>query len=141
MEISTGFISSVTDAAMEDITAWQSRPIEPIYPVVFFDPLRVKMREDAVVRNKAIYLALSVLSDGRCDILGLWLERTDGAKFWMNVSNGRKISRVGYILIAANNGSERHARGAGCGVYPATTLQTCIVHQIRDSLDYATWEE
>ena len=80
-EVSPEFISSVTDAVMAEVTAWQGRPLEPMYPVVFFDALRVKIREDGVVRNKAIYLALGVLPDGTRDILGLWIENTEGAKF------------------------------------------------------------
>ena len=80
-EVSPEFISSVTDAVMAEVTAWQGRPLEPMYPVVFFDALRVKIREDAVVRNKAVYLALGVLPDGTRDILGLWIENTEGAKF------------------------------------------------------------
>jgi len=85
-EVSAEFISAVTEAVMAEVKAWQSRPLEPMYPVVFFDALRVKIREDAVVRNKAIYLALGVLPDGTRDILGLWIEGTEGAKFWMKVS-------------------------------------------------------
>ncbi|MEM5279336.1 IS256 family transposase, partial [Cupriavidus taiwanensis] len=81
-EVSPEFISSVTDAVMDEVTAWQARPLEVMYPVVFFDALRVKMREDGVVRNKAVYLALGVLPDGTRDILGLWIETTEGAKFW-----------------------------------------------------------
>jgi transposase-like protein len=81
------FISSVTDAVMAEVGAWQGRPLEPMYPVIFFDALRVKIREDAVVRNKAIYLALGVLPDGTRDILGLWIENTEGAKFWTKVFN------------------------------------------------------
>ena len=86
-EVSPEFISSVTDAVMAEVTAWQGRPLEPMYPVVFFDALRVKIREDAVVRNKAIYLALGVLPDGTRDILGLWIENTEGAKFCDVVSS------------------------------------------------------
>jgi len=80
-EVSPEFISCVTDAVMAEVTAWQSRPLQPMYPVVFFDALRVKIREDAVVRNKAVYLALGVLPDGTRDVLGLWIENTEGAKF------------------------------------------------------------
>ena len=80
-EVSPEFISSVTDEVMAEVSAWQSRPLEPMYPVVFFDALRVKIREDAVVRNKAVYLALAVLRDGTREILGLWIEGTEGAKF------------------------------------------------------------
>ena len=84
-EVSAEFISSVTDEVMAEVTAWQSRPLEPMYPVVFFDALRVKIRDEGVVRNKAIYLALGVLADGTRDVLGLWIENTEGAKFWLKV--------------------------------------------------------
>ena len=139
-EVSPEFISSVTDAVMAEVTAWQSRPLEPMYPVVFFDALRVKIREDAVVRNKAIYLALGVLPDGTRDILGLWIENTEGAKFWMKVFNDLKTRGVGDILIAVTDGLKGMPE-ALAAVFPATTLQTCIVHLIRNSLDYASWKD
>jgi len=140
VEVSPEFISSVTDAVMAEVTAWQARPLEPMYPVVFFDALRVKIREDAVVRNKAIYLALGVQPDGTRDILGLWIENTEGAKFWMKVFNDLKTRGVGDILIAVTDGL-RGMPEALAAVYPATTLQTCIVHLIRNSLDYAGWKD
>ncbi len=140
VEVSPEFISSVTDAVMAEVAAWQARPLEPIYPVVFFDALRVKIREDAVVRNKAIYLALGVLPDGTRDILGLWIEGTEGAKFWMKVFNDLKTRGVGDILIAVTDGLKGMPE-ALAAVYPATTLQTCIVHLIRNSLDYASWKD
>ena len=139
-EVSPEFISSVTDAVMTEVTAWQARPLEPMYPVVFFDALRVKIREDAVVRNKAIYLALAVLPDGHREVLGLWIENTEGAKFWLKVFNDLKTRGVGDILIAVTDG----LKGIGealAAVFPATTLQTCIVHLIRNSLDYAGWKD
>ena len=139
-EVSPEFISSVTDAVMAEVGAWQARPLEPMYPVVFFDALRVKIREDAVVRNKAIYLALGILPDGTRDILGLWIENTEGAKFWMKVFNDLKTRGVADILIAVTDG----LKGIGealSAVIPATTLQTCIVHLIRNSLDYASWKD
>jgi transposase-like protein len=140
VEVSAEFISSVTDAVMAEVTAWQARPLEPMYPVVFFDALRVKIREDAVVRNKAIYLALGILPDGTRDILGLWIEGTEGAKFWMKVFNDLKTRGVGDILIAVTDGLKGMAEALGA-VFPATTLQTCIVHLIRNSLDYASWKD
>ena len=139
-DVSPEFISSVTDEVMAEVTAWQARPLEPMYPVVFFDALRVKIREDAVVRNKAIYLALGVQPDGTRDILGLWIENTEGAKFWMKVFNDLKTRGVADILIAVTDG----LKGMGealAAVFPATTLQTCIVHLIRNSLDYASWKD
>jgi transposase-like protein len=139
-EVSPEFISSVTDAVMGEVTAWQARPLEAMYPVVFFDALRVKIREDAVVRNKAIYLALGVLPDGSRDILGLWIENTEGAKFWMKVFNDLKTRGVADILIAVTDGLKGIPEALGA-VFPATTLQTCIVHLIRNSLDYASWKD
>jgi putative transposase len=139
-EVSPDFISSVTDAVMAEVTAWQGRPLEPMYPVVFFDALRVKIREDAVVRNKAIYLALGVLPDGTRDILGLWIENTEGAKFWMKVFNDLKTRGVADILIAVTDGLKGIPE-ALAAVFPTTTLQTCIVHLIRNSLDYASWKD
>jgi transposase-like protein len=139
-EVSPEFISSVTEAVMAEVTAWQARPLEPIYPVVFFDALRVKIKEDAVVRNKAIYLALGVLPDGTRDILGLWIEGTEGAKFWMKVFNDLKTRGVNDILIAVTDGLKGMPEALGA-VFPATTLQTCILHLIRNSLDYASWKD
>jgi len=139
-EVSPEFISSVTDAVMTEVTGWQARPLEPMYPVIFFDALRVKIREDAVVRNKAIYLALGVLPDGTRDVLGLWIENTEGAKFWMKVFNDLKTRGVADILIAVTDGLKGIGEALGA-VFPATTLQTCIVHLIRNSLDYASWKD
>ncbi len=139
-EVSPEFISSVTDAVLAEVGAWQARPLEPMYPVVFFDALRVKIREDAVVRNKAIYLALGILPDGTRDILGLWIENTEGAKFWMKVFNDLKTRGVADILIAVTDGLKGIGEALGA-VFPATTLQTCIVHLIRNSLDYASWKD
>jgi len=102
--------------------------------------LRVKIRQDAVVRNKAIYLALGILPDGTRDILGLWIENTEGAKFWMKVFNDLKTRGVNDILIAVTDGLKGMAEALGA-VFPATTLQTCIVHLIRNSLDYASWKD
>ncbi|UXH79045.1 IS256 family transposase [Roseateles amylovorans] len=140
VDVSPELISSVTDAVMAEVGAWQARPLEPMYPVVFFDALRVKIREDAVVRNKAVYLALGVLPDGTRDILGLWIEGTEGAKFWMKVFNDLKTRGVNDILIAVTDGLKGMPEALSA-VYPATTLQTCIVHLTRRSLDYANWKD
>jgi len=140
VEVSAEFISSVTDAVMAEVTQWQSRPLEEMYPVVFFDALRVKIREDALVRSKAVYLALGMLRDGSRDILGLWIEGTEGAKFWMKVFNDLKTRGVQDILIAVTDGLKGMPEALAT-VFPATTLQTCIVHLIRNSLDYASWKD
>ena len=139
-DVAPDFISTVSDAVLAEITVWQSRPLEPMYPVIFFDALRVKIREDNVVRNKAVYLALGVCPDGTRDILGLWIENTEGAKFWLKVFNDLKTRGVDDILIAVTDGLKGMAEALATG-YPAATLQTCIVHLIRNSLDYASWRD
>ena len=140
VDVSPDLISSVTDAVMSEVTAWQSRPLEQVYPVVFFDALRVKIREDAVVRSKAVYLALGVLADGTRDTLGIWIENTEGAKFWMKVFNYLKTRGCNDILIAVTDGLKGMPEAVGA-VFAVTTLQTCIVHLIRNSLDYASWKD
>lgn len=138
--VSPDLISTVTDSVVAEVTAWQSRPLEAVYPVVFFDALRVKIRDEAVVRSKAIYLALAILPDGTRDILGLWIEQTEGAKFWMKVFADLKARGCQDILIAVTDGLKGMSE-ALAAVFPATTLQTCIVHLIRHSLDFGNWKE
>jgi putative transposase len=140
LEVSPDFISSVTEAVMSELTGWQSRPLERMYPVVMFDALRVKIRDEGVVRSKAVYLALGVLADGTKDILGIWIEATEGAKFWMRVFNDLKTRGCQDILIAVTDGLAGMGEALSA-VYPATTLQTCIVHLIRNSLSYAAWKD
>ena len=140
VDVSPDLISSVTDAVMSEVATWQARPLEAMYPVVFFDALRVKIRENGVVRNKAVYLALGVLADGTRDILGLWIENTEGAKFWMKVFNDMKTRGCNDVLIAVTDGLKGMGEALEV-VYPQTTLQTCIVHLIRNSLDYANWKD
>jgi transposase-like protein len=140
VEVSPDLISTVTDAVVAEVTAWQSRPLEPMYPVVFFDALRVKIRDEATVRSKAVYLALAVLPDGSREILGIWIEQTEGAKFWMKVFTDLKTRGCQDILIAVTDGLKGMSE-ALAAVFPATTLQTCIVHLIRHSLDFANWKE
>src|SRR5271155_1084142 len=139
-EVGHDLISTVTDGVLAELTAWQARPLEPVYPVVFFDALRVKTREDNVVRNKAVYLALGMRRDGTREILGLWIETTEGAKFWMKVFNDLKIRGVNDILIAVTDGLTGMPAALEA-VFPRTTLQSCIVHLIRNSLDYASWKD
>lgn len=140
VDVSPDLISTVTDAVVAEVTAWQARPLEPMYPVVFFDALRVKIRDEAVVRSKAVYLALAILPDGSRDILGIWIEQTEGAKFWMKVFTDLKTRGCLDILIAVTDGLKGMSEALGA-VFPATTLQTCIVHLIRHSLDFANWKE
>jgi putative transposase len=140
VEVSPDLISTVTDAVMAEVTAWQARPLEPMYPVVFFDALRVKIRDEATVRSKAVYHALAVLPNGTREILGLWIEQTEGAKFWMKVFTDLKVRGCQDILIAVTDGLKGMSE-ALAAVFPLTTLQTCIVHLIRHSLDFASARE
>lgn len=140
VDVSPDLISAVTDAVVAEVTAWQSRPLEPMYPVVFFDALRVKIRDEAVVRSKAVYLALAILPDGSRDILGIWVEQTEGAKFWMKVFTDLKTRGCQDILIAVTDGLKGMSDALNA-VFPDTTLQTCLVHLIRHSLDFANWKE
>ncbi len=111
-EASPDFISQVTDAVLDEVREWQGRPLEAVYPVVFFDALRVKIREDGVVRNKAVYLALGVRADGCWDVLGRWIEQTEGAKFWLKVFNDLKLRGCQDILIAVTDGLKGMAEAA-----------------------------
>ncbi len=140
VEVSPDLISTVTDAVVAEVTAWQARPLEPMYPVVFFDALRVKIRDEAVVRSKAIYLALAVRPDGTRDILGIWIEQTEGAKFWLKVFTDLKARGCQDSLIAVTDGLKGMSE-ALAAAFPATTLQTCLVHLIRKCLDFANWKE
>ena len=139
-QVSPDFISSVTDEVMAETLAWQSRPLEAMYPVVFFDALRVKIRGDGVVSNKAVYLALGIQADGQRDVLGIWIEQAEGAKFWLKVFNDLKTRGCHDILIAVVDGLKGLADAINV-VYPKTTVQTCIVHLIRNSLEYAGWKD
>jgi transposase-like protein len=138
--VSPDFISSVTDEVMAETLAWQNRPLEPMYPVVFFDALRVKIRGDGVVSNKAVYLALGIQADGQRDVLGLWIEQSEGAKFWLKVFNELKTRGCQDILIAVVDGLKGLAEAISTA-YPRTAVQTCIVHLIRNSLEYASYKD
>jgi putative transposase len=130
IEVSPDLISAVTDAVLEEVAAWQARPLEPVYPLIFFDALRVKIRNEGLVRNKAVHLALGVRADGTKEILGLWLEQNEGAKFWLRVMNELKNRGVEDVLIAVVDGLKGFPE-AITAVFPQTTVQTCIVHTIR----------
>ncbi len=102
--VSPDFISQVTDAVVDEVREWQVRPLESLYPVIFFDALRVKIRDEGTVKNKAVYLALGILPDGTKDILGIWIEQTEGAKFWLKVMTELKHRGVNDVLIASSMG-------------------------------------
>jgi putative transposase len=140
IEVSPDLISTVTDAVLEEVAEWQNRPLEPMYAIVFFDALRVKIRDEGTVRNKAIYLAVGVRADGRKEVLGLWIETTEGAKFWLRVMTEIKNRGTNDILVAVVDGLKGFPE-AITAVFPDTTVQTCVVHLIRNSLAFASWKE
>jgi putative transposase len=139
-EVSPDLISRVTDAVLEEVREWQSRPLDAVYPIVFFDALRVKIRDEGLVKNKAVYVALASNGDGEKDVLGLWIEQTEGAKFWLRVINELKARGVNDILIAVVDGLKGFPE-AITSVYPQTLVQTCIVHLIRNSLAFVSWKD
>jgi putative transposase len=128
-------ISRVTDAVMEDARAWQTRPLDDVYPVVFLDALVLKIRDGGSVQRKACYLALAITIDGDRDVLGIWFQDSEGAKFWMQVLSELKQRGVRDILICCVDGLKGFPDAIEA-VFPATTVQTCIVHLIRQSLRY-----
>jgi putative transposase len=140
IEVSPDLISTVTDAVLETVAEWQGRPLDNCYPLVFFDAIRVKIRDEGFVRNKAVYIALGILPDGTKDILGLWVEQTEGAKFWLRVMNELKARGVGDILIAVVDGLKGFP-DAITAVFPQATIQTCIVHLLRNSMSFASWKD
>lgn len=140
IDVSANLVSAVTESVMADALAWQSRPLESTYAIVYFDALRVKIRDEGLVRNKAVYLAIGVTCLGTKEILGLWIEQTEGAKFWMRVMTELKGRGVEDILIAVVDGLKGFPE-AITAVFPDTVVQTCIVHLIRYSMQFASWKE
>ncbi len=140
IDVSPDLISRITDTVMEAVTEWQNRPLEVCYPLVFFDAIRVKLRDEGFVRNKAVYIALGIQPDGTKEILGIWIEQTEGAKFWLRVMNELKNRGVADILIAGLDGLKSFP-DAITAVFPETTVQTRIVHLIRNSLSFCSWKD
>lgn len=140
LDVSPDLVSTITDAVLEAVAEWQNRPLEAMYSLVFFDALRVKIRDEGLVRNKAVYIALGVTPDGTKDILGLWIETSEGAKFWLRVMNELKNRGVDDILIAIVDGLKGFPEAINA-VFPHTIVQTCIVHLIRNSMDFASWKD
>jgi transposase-like protein len=139
-EVSPDLISRVTDAVLEEVKEWQTRPLDACYPIVFFDALRVKIRDEGLVRNKAVYVALALDTEGHKHVLGLWIEQTEGAKFWLKVMNDLKTRGVGDILIAVVDGLKGFPEAIGTA-FPETVVQTCIIHLIRNSLAFVSWKD
>ena len=140
VEVSRELISRVTDAVMDDVREWAKRPLEDIYPIVFLDCMVLKIRDGGSVQRKALYLALGVTLDGDRDVLGMWFQDTEGAKFWMQVLNDLKTRGVRDILICCVDGLKGFPEAIEA-IFPATTVQTCIVHLIRSSLKYVPRRE
>ena len=138
VEVSPSLISRVTDGVLEEVNAWQSRRLEPTWPIVYLDALVVKVRDDGVVGNKSAYLALGVNMEGRKEVLGLWIAQTEGAKFWLHVLTELKNRGVEDILVAVCDGLTGFP-DAIAAAFPQTTVQTCIVHMVRNSLRYVSW--
>lgn len=139
-EMSPEFISSVTDSVNEDVKEWQQRPLDTKYAIVFFDAVRVKMRDEGVVKNKAVHLALGMNIDGHREILGMWIEQNEGAKHWLKVMNDLRNRGVEDILIAVVDGLKGFPE-AITTIFPETVVQTCIVHLTRFSLSSCGWKE
>jgi putative transposase len=140
IEVSPELISAVTDAVLEEVAEWQNRPLEAVYPLIVFDAIRIKIRDEGFVRNKAVYIALGILAGGTKEILGIWIEQTEGAKFWLRVMNELKNRGVGDILIAIVDGLKGFPEAISA-VFPQTVVQTCIVHLIRHSLEFVSWKD
>jgi putative transposase len=140
IEVSADLVSAVTDAVLEEVTEWQNRPLEALYPLIFFDAIRIKVRDEGTVRNKAVYVALGVRPDGTKEILGLWIEQSEGAKFWLRVMNELKTRGVEDVLIAIVDGLKGFPE-AITAVFPQAQVQTCVVHLIRHALAFVSYKD
>ncbi len=138
-EVSPTLISSVTDAVIEEVKAWQARPLDALYPIVYLDCIHVKARDSGAVRVKAVYLALGINLAGEKELLGIWIAQTEGAKFWLAVVTELKNRGVQDIFIACVDGLKGFPEAIET-VYPKTAVQLCIVHMVRHSLNYVSWK-
>lgn len=140
LEVSPDLISTITDEVIEEVTRWQSRALEAMYPIVYFDALRLKIRDGGTVRNKAVYLALGIDAQGNKHVLGMWIEESEGAKFWLRVFNELRNRGLEDVLIAVVDGL-RGFPEAIQAVFPQAQIQTCVVHLIRNSLSHVGWKD
>jgi len=138
-EVSPTLISTVTDAVMDEAKAWQSRPLDALYPIVYLDCIHVKSRDAGVVKVKAVYLALGIDLTGNKQLLGLWIAQTEGAKFWLQVVTELKNRGVQDIFIACVDGLKGFPEAIE-SVYPQTAVELCLVHMVRHSLNYVSWK-
>jgi putative transposase len=140
VEVSPDLISSVTDSVLEEVRAWQNRPLDAVYPIVFMDALRVKIRDNGHVINKAVYMALGVNLDGHKEVLGLWVAKEEGAKFWLKVVTELKNRGLKDMFIACVDGLKGFPEAIE-SVYPETQVQLCVVHMVRNSLRFVPWKD
>lgn len=140
VEISPDLVSEVTEAVRDEISAWQQRPLASCYAVVWIDAIHLKIRDEGVVQTKAMYVAVGLNLDGNKEVLGLWIEATEGAKFWQRVLSELQGRALGDILILCCDGLKGLPQAVSA-VYPRTTVQSCVVHQIRYSLSFASWRD
>ena len=140
VDVTSAFISTVTNSVLDEVKQWQQRPLEPIYPVVYLDGLVVKNREDGIASNRCVYLALGINTEGRKELLGLWIAKNEGAKFWLSVMNELKNRGVNDIFIACCDGLKGFPEAIET-VFPKTKVQLCIVHQVRNSLKYVSYKQ
>jgi len=140
VEVSPSLISTVTDAVLDEVKAWQSRPLDEVYPIVYLDALVVKMRSEGRVENRAVYVAIGIAMEGHKEVLGLWTSANEGAKFWLQVLTELNNRGVKDIFIACVDGLKGFPQAIAT-VFPRTTVQLCIVHMVRASLNYVNWKE
>jgi len=139
-DVSASVISKVTDAVIDQVVDWQSRPLDPLYPIVYLDCIVLKIRQDKRVINKAVYLALGVNLEGHKELLGLWLAENEGAKFWLNVLTELQNRGVKDILIACVDGLKGFPDAISTA-FPETQIQLCIVHMVRNSIKFVPWKD
>ena len=140
VDVSTSLISTVTDAVISEVKAWQSRPLERVYPIVYLDCIVVKVREDKRIINKSVYLALAVNTEGQKELLGMWISQNEGAKFWLNVLTELKNRGLEDIIITCVDGLTGFPEAIEA-VYPKAKVQLCIVHMVRNSMKYVSWKD
>jgi putative transposase len=140
VDVSPTLVSQVTDAITEEITLWQNRPLEEVYPIMYLDAVRVKVRHNSTVINKAVYLALGITWDGSKEVLGMWIAENEGAKFWLQVVTELKNRGVKDIFIACVDGLKGFPEAIEA-VFPKAQVQLCIVHMVRHSLRYVSWKQ
>lgn len=140
VDVSADFISQVTNAVTQEVTEWQNRPLDPVYAIVYLDAIMCKIRDEGHIKNKAVYLAVGVNFEGKKDVLGLWIQETEGAKFWLSVLTDLKNRGVEDILIACVDGLKGFPEAIE-STFPKAQVQLCIVHMVRNSMKFVSWKD